>query len=183
MPQRRIVKASDLSGLFIYQDPKRGTVYYDILSRKGFILTSSDVKTYTLYTAMLPLCMIAALLCTSFFHITYVSALLIFIALYLLAAIAFRIFFFYKLPEAENWKPRKRDNIIVSMATNFSKARLIILIFLLLALTVLMPAYAVIEKLDGFNLYASYILAFLTAIGSIIAFLALIRKVKDEKDH
>ncbi|MBQ1287199.1 MAG: hypothetical protein IIY22_01440, partial [Erysipelotrichaceae bacterium] len=60
MPKRRIIKASDLSGIFIYQDPKKGTIYYDILSRKGYILTSSDVSTYTIYTAMLPLCLVLA---------------------------------------------------------------------------------------------------------------------------
>ena len=44
MPKNNITKASDLSGLFIYQDPKKGTVYYDILTKKGYVLTSSDVK-------------------------------------------------------------------------------------------------------------------------------------------
>ena len=131
MPNRRILKASDLSGIFIFQDAKRGTIFYDIFTRKGYILTSSDVRTYTIYTAMFPLCIVIALFSVSLFKINYFSAFLIFVALYLLASAYFRFTFFYKLPVAERWKPAKRESIFMYFARGFSKQRLLVLIVLL----------------------------------------------------
>ena len=177
---RSVLKASDLSGLFIYQDKRRGTVYYDIFSRKGYILTSSDVKTYLLYTAMLPICIIVAFIITSAANMTYVSAFFIFIAMYLLAAIIFRITFFYKLPEATNWRPAKKENIFLSLARTYSKQRLIVLIILLLLLTIIMPIYAKMEGFTGINFYLTYFISALTAIAAIITFIALIMKSKND---
>lgn len=179
MPKRRIIKASDLSGLFIYRDPKRGTIFYDIFSRKGYILTSSDVNTYTLYTAMFPLCIVIALLCVQLFHLDYLAAGLIFLALYIIAAAYFRFTFFYKLPVAERWKPVKKENIFVYMARGYSKQRLIVLIGLLLALSILMPLYANIEHYEGANLYGAYLIAAATLVGMIITIISLVLKIRN----
>ena len=176
---RNVLKASDLSGLFIYQDKKRGTVYYDILSRKGYVLTSSDVKMYLLYTAMLPICIIVAFIITSAFNMTYVPAFFIFVALYLLAAVIFRFTFFYKLPEAANWKPAKKENIFLSLARTYTKQRLIVLIILLLLLTIMMPLYSSMEGFTGINLYMTYFISALTGVAMIITIIALIVKSKN----
>lgn len=180
MPQRRIIKASDLSGLFIYQDPKRGTVFYDILSRKGYVLTSSDVSTYSVYTAMLPLCMILSLSMVSLGWMDYGGALLMFLALMIIGEVLFRIFFFYKLPVAENWKRVKRENIILYTAKNFGIYRLLILIALLAALCLIMPFYAAYEKMSGLNLYATIVITAVTGIGLLICLIALIVKLKNK---
>lgn len=178
MPNRRILKASDLSGIFIFQDAKRGTIFYDIFTRKGYILTSSDVRTYTIYTAMFPLCIVIALFSVSLFKINYFSAFLIFVALYLLASAYFRFTFFYKLPVAERWKPAKRESIFMYFARGFSKQRLLVLIVLLLALTILMPIYANMEHYEGVNLYATYVVAIVTGIMFIIVTISLFLKQK-----
>ena len=145
MANRRIIKASDLSGFSIFQDPKRGTIFYDIISRKGYILTSSDVRTYTLYTAMLPLSIVIAVLAMSMFNLNYVTTFFIFLGLYLISFLAYRFAFFYKLPEATNWKKVKKESVFLYLARGYSKARLGVLIFLLAALTILMPIYAMLD--------------------------------------
>ena len=179
MANRRIIKASDLSGFSIFQDPKRGTIFYDIISRKGYILTSSDVRAYTLYTSMLPLCILAAFLAMSLFNLNYLSTFIIFVALYLTAFMAFRLFYFYKLPEAERWKPVKKESVFLYLARGYSKARLAILIFLLLALSILMPVYANIEQRTGIDLYGSYFLGAAAFVGMIIVIISLIIKTKN----
>ena len=179
MPQRKIIKASDLSGLFIYQDPKRGTIFYDVVTKKGYILTSSDVKIYTIYSAMLPMCIIVSAGILSMFSMNYASALIVFIAMFILYESLFRAFFFYKLPVAENWHPIKKESLHVTMARGFSKQRLIILIVLLLLLSVMMPLYAIVENMQGINLYCSYIVGFLTLTGAIISIMALVTKIKN----
>ena len=178
MPKRRIIKASDLSGLWIYQDPKRGTIYYDILSRKGYILTTSDVQKYTLYTALLPLSVIVAVMFMSLFNLNYITTALIFAAVYIVGAIFFRFWFFYKLPVAEKWNRAKRESVFVYMARAYTKTRLIILIVLSLLLTITMPLYGVIEQYSGLNLYASYAAGGLAFAGMVICLVALILKNK-----
>ncbi len=179
MANRRIIKASDLSGFSIFQDPKRGTIFYDIISRKGYILTSSDVRVYTVYTAMLPLSVVCAFFAMSMFGLSYASAIIIFAAVYLLAFFAFRFFFFYKLPEANNWKPVKKESVFLYLARGYSKTRLLILIFLLLALSVMMPLYAYVEQQTGGNLYGSLFLGGGAFVGMIIVLISLIIKSKN----
>ncbi|MCR5096421.1 MAG: hypothetical protein K6A70_06755 [Erysipelotrichaceae bacterium] len=179
MPQRKIIKASDLSGMYIYQDPKRGTIFYDIITRKGYILTSSDVKTYTIFTAMLPLCLVLALGMLSLFPNNYVIPVICFLVMFITYQVLFRILFFYKLPVAEKWHPLKRENIFISMARNFSKPRLLLLIGMLTVLSILMPIYTKMQNLSGINLYASYIVEALTVIVDFISIIALSVKIRN----
>ena len=174
MPQRKIIKASDLSGMYIYQDPKRGTIFYDIITRKGYILTSSDVKTYMIFTAMLPLCLVLALGMLSLFPNNYVIPVICFLVMFITYQVLFRVLFFYKLPVAENWHPLKRENIFISMARNFSKPRLLLLIGMLTVLSILMPIYTKMQNLSGINLYASY-----TVIVDFISIIALSVKIRN----
>lgn len=179
MPQRKIIKASDLSGMYIYQDPKRGTIFYDIITRKGYILTSSDVKTYTIFTAMLPLCLVLALGMLSLFPNNYVIPVICFLVMFITYQVLFRALFFYKLPVAEKWHPLKRENIFISMARNFSKPRLLLLIGMLTVLSILMPIYTKMQNLSGINLYASYIVEALTVIVDFISIIALSVKIRN----
>ena len=179
MSQRKIIKAKDLAGINIYQDPKRGTVYYDWFTKKGYILTSSDVKTYTIYTSMMPLCILVAFAASSLFSLSYVVAIILCIALYAAVAVLFRIKFFYKLPEATNWHPVKKENIFISTARNLSIVRLVIIIVLLTALTIMMPIYASIEGMSGFNLFGTYLVTAATVVGLIIIIVSLILKIKN----
>ena len=92
----KVTKASELKGLTIYQDPKRGTVFYDIFTKRAFNITSSDIKGYMMYSALLPLSLFVAFLCMSAFSLNMVTTLLIMFGIYIIGAILFRIFFLYK---------------------------------------------------------------------------------------
>ncbi|MBQ6335108.1 MAG: hypothetical protein IJI46_08585 [Erysipelotrichaceae bacterium] len=179
MPNRRIIKARDLAGIFIYQDPKQGTIFYDIFSRKGYILTSSDVKTYSLYTTIFPLSIIVAFGAMSLFNLNYLVTAIVFALAYLLGALAFRFMFFYKLPEAKNWKPVKKESIFLYLARGYSVTRLVILICLLIALSILMPIYANVSGYQGINLYGSYLVGAAALLGAIITIISLILKLKN----
>ena len=179
MPQKKMVKASDLSGISIFQDPKRGTVFYDYLTKRAYNITTSDVRGYVVYSSMLPLCLAAAFAMMSLFSLDYLSTLLIFLVTYLFVEILFRVLFLSKLPYIENWKPIKRDNLVVSMARKYPKLNLIILILLFIALTILMPLYAKVINMDDFNKYASYIISVCTACGAVISVMALYTKSKN----
>ena len=175
------LRASELKGLFINQDPKKGTVYYDILSRRAFILTSSDVPTYMLYTSMLPVCILVAFLFMSLFRLDYIYGLIIFLVSYLIAMILFRIFFFYKLIEVENYTPENKGNIVSFLAENYSTKRLLILTLLLVLLTVVIPLNVQLQKMEGINKYGSYVACAITGIGTILSILAMLKQKNDQK--
>ncbi|MBQ6559539.1 MAG: hypothetical protein IJL85_01780 [Erysipelotrichaceae bacterium] len=180
MPRNNL-KPKDLVGLSIYQDPKKGTIWYDSITKRAFVITNSDVKTYMIYTSMFSVCILAAFAAMSIFSLNYVDALIVFVVLLILSMILFRIFYFYKLTEIEGYKPPKRDDIVTAMANNYSRTRLIVLILLLLALAILMPLYAINEKMSDINRYGSFALSGLTVIGIIISLLALIKQQKNSK--
>ena len=178
MANRQPIKTKDLDGLFIYQDPKKGTIYYDIFTRRGYILTSSDIKTYSMYSSSFYFCILIAFLLMYTFKLTYVDTILIFIALYILIQVIFRITFLYKLPVIENYQPPKKEKVYISIANKYSSGRLIFLLLAFLALTILMPIYAYTSNMTNYNKIASYLLSFMTLVASIITLLAIISKRK-----
>ena len=179
MTRRNDIKASELSGLFIYQDPKKGTIFYDILTRKGYVLTSKDVKKYVLYTSLFPISVLVSIFVMSTFKLSFVQTALVFAGIYLIGAIYARFMFFYKLPVADKWKPFKKESIVSQLANNYSSTRLIILLILLLLLTVMMPIYPSVTEMNTLNQYACYILSGVTAVFAILTIMALIKQKRN----
>ena len=46
---RNTMKASDLRGVSIYQEKKR-TVYYDVLTKSGYVINNAEVRNYMLFS-------------------------------------------------------------------------------------------------------------------------------------
>ena len=98
MANRNQRKASELRGLSIYQDPKKGTIYYDWLTRKGYQLTSSDVGTYSLSQSFLPVAIVLAYGLYRFFSMDIKNAIIGGIIGYLVMKLIYRFAFLNKLP-------------------------------------------------------------------------------------
>ena len=173
------MKASELNGLFIYHDQKKGTIFYDIFTKRAFIITSSDVQKYLLYASMFPVCILVSFGLMSILSLSLADMVILFIALMILTETLFRFFFFYELPEVKNWKPDKNGSIISYLAGNYSFARLLILMILLILLVIFIPLYSYVEKTQGYALYLNYGLAAAAAVFAIIVVIAMIRKKKE----
>ena len=173
-----IPKAKDLSGLSIYQDPKKGTIFYDFFTGRSFLISNSDVKTYMLSTMILPVCVLLTFLIKSFISLNLVKSILLFIVLFVIAEILFRVLFVYKLTEIEDYRPPKKEGIINFMAANYSRTRLIVLLILLLLLTIMMPLYAHVSNFQGGDLYVTYAVSLAAIAGMVLSILAIIRQSK-----
>lgn len=174
---RKVQKAKDLKGLFIYQDEHHGTVYFDIFSRNGYVLTSKDVRWYTLSIMFLPVAIILFYFALQFTS-NFAMALVIAIGFYIACLIIYRFAFLYKLPCVENYNITKRKGIVENLSKNYSKQRLIVLIVMLVALFGLTIAYALTSGYEGLILYGLWGLVAVTFIFLIIVILALIKKEK-----
>lgn len=170
------LQAKDLIGLNIYHDPKYGTIFYDIFTKRAFQLINQDCRNYNIYTALLPLCAVLAYICNWWFSVPFMGCLAIFVVLWIASEIGARQLFFYKLPELKNWKKFKKDSIITSMAKNYTGLRLLVLSLLLVAIAVVMVWNAHNEGMTGVNLYVSYIVSAGAAVFAVFALMAYFTK-------
>ncbi|MBQ1534220.1 MAG: hypothetical protein IIZ64_05345 [Erysipelotrichaceae bacterium] len=178
--KRNAMKASELNGLFIYHDQKKGTIFYDIFTKRAFIITSSDVQKYLVYTSMFPACILISFGVMSLLSLSLVDMIIMFIALMILTESLFRFFFFYKLPEVKNWKPEKRETVVSYLENNYSSARLTVLTVLLLALAAVIPLYTYIEEMKGIEYYLNYLIAAVALVFAVIVIIALVRKKRNK---
>ena len=178
--KRNAMKASELNGLFIYHDQKKGTIFYDIFTKRAFIITSSDVQKYLVYTSMLPVCILVSFGIMSVFSMGLSDMVILFIALLILTEALFRFFFFYRLPEVKNWKPGEKMNFISYLEDNYSTSRLTLLVVLLIALVLVIPLYTYVEEMKGLEFYLNYLIALVAAALAVIVIIALIRKKRSK---
>lgn len=176
---RKVIDAKSLTGLFIDQDPKRGCIFYDIFTKKGYIITNQDVKTYNIYSLSLPIGIMAAYVLT-IINVEFKYAALIGLVVYLFLKVLFRFKFIYTLPEIPDYKRKNKESFITSMAKKYSPARLGILFALLVAIAVLTSVNAIQANYEGINLYLNY---GLSACVLVVAFVTLISLFVSIKYH
>lgn len=181
MAKKKQIKASELKGMNIYQDSKHGTVYYDWLSKKGFQLTTSDVRWYNLSQAFLPITVVIMYACNVLFKLTISASIIIGLIAYVVMRMVYRFKFLNSLPCIENYKTPGEGNVFTNTAKNYSKARLILLTILSIALIGVTIAYIILEKPEGIAKIGMYVLT--VAAGAMLVFsgISLIIKEKGSK--
>ena len=155
---KRLRKATELKGMNIYQDPKHGTILYDWLTKKGYQLTTSDVKWYGLSQGFLPIAAILAYICYVTVKVNLVSSIIIGLIAYLVMRMLYRFRFLNNLPCVENYARPNKGNIFLNASKNYSKSRLILLVLLALALIGVTVAYLLTSNPQGPEKIGIYIL-------------------------
>lgn len=178
---RTVQKVADLKGLFVYHDKNHGTVYYDIFSKNGYILSTSDVKNYNLGAVFLPLAVIVFYFLTQFGLTTLISAIIA-VVLYIVGQVLYRVLFLYKLPCIENYAKVKKDSIVSNFSKSYSKQRLAAITILLSLLFMLTGIYAKTSGYTGSLLYGIIALVVFTFVLFVISLFALIKKMKEEEN-
>ena len=162
----------EINGLFIYHDPKKGCVYYDIISKNGYVMSRSDYQSYSKFSFLKLLSIVSIYLFVQFFSIELWLAAVIGIGLFIAIEVIFRKTFIYNMPVVENYKPIKKDRLYVSMAKNMSMGRLIITTLVAITASTLIIIYARMENFEGLNLIVTYLMAlvmFAMFVNGIIA--------------
>ena len=178
MAKRKKIKASELKGMNIYQDPKHGTVLYDWLTKKGYQLTSEDVRWQQLSQAFLPVSVVIVYACYALFKLEMIPAIIVALIAYIVMRMIYRFKFLNSLPFVENYKRPDNGNIFKNTANNYSKTRLILLVVLAVALVAVTIVYIVVEKPEGGSKIGMYLLAVASVAMLIYSAIALIIKEK-----
>lgn len=180
MANKRPGKIQDLNGANIYHDPKHGTVYYDPFTKRAFNLTSSDLQKCLIYTAILPVAVLIALALVTFMNVDLILSIAIGIGVYILSEILFRVCYFYKLPEIDNYKPIKKDEtFLVNFAKKYSPQRLIVLAILMVLIAICTVIYGRVDNASGYQLFGGYILSGCCIAVAIFSLSALLIKKKN----
>ena len=176
MARKRTLKASDLKGIFLYQDPKLGTIFWDVFTQKGYQLINQDCGKFQIYSGIIPLSFVIAYLLNYWFDIPFAVCLVIGIASFIGMEIYARFKFFYKLPVARNWKPFKKDNMFVSIAKTYTHLRLMVVAVLLAVLVWAMITLAKTGGYEGINYIAAMVLSAGCGVFGIVILISLIVK-------
>ena len=179
MPRRQR-KASELTGINIYQDPKHGTVLYDWITKRGYQLTSSDVKWYNISQSFILIGIICAYACFVLFKFDLVPSIIIGAIVYFIVRMIYQIKFLNNLPYIENYTRPDKGNIFTNAAKTYSKQRIIVLIVLAVALFGVTLAYLIGVNPQGSERIGIYILL----VGSIILLgFAIITLIYKKNNH
>ena len=146
---KKIRKVSELKGLNIYQDPKKGTVLYDFITKKGFQLTTSDIGGYSLSQAFFPVAIVLVYILYQFAKLDMVKSVIISVIAYIAMRLIYRFKFLNKLPYVENYQLPDNGNIFINAANKYPRIRLILLAILAVALVGVTIAYLLTVELGN----------------------------------
>lgn len=173
-------KVTDLKGLNIYHDPKKGTILYDFITKKGFQLTTSDIGKYSLSQAFLPVAVVLVYFLYNFIKLDIVRSIILSLIAYVIMRAAYRVFFLNKLPFIPNYKRPDDGKFFTNVAKNYSKIRLIIIGVLALILVAVTASYIIFEKPMGSERIGMYLLTAASVGMMAFAIIALIVKGKQK---
>ena len=169
------IKASELKGLNIYQDPKKGTLIYDIFTGNAYHLTTQDIKGFTLSKAILPIAVLVFYLLDSLKIKTSISIIVAVVA-YIAGQLVYRFNFLYKLPCEEKYQRPDNGNIIERFSGQYSKGILLALLVLCALLVITIIFYIISEHLSGAYMIVFILMAIVAALMASVALLALLKK-------
>lgn len=145
-------------GFNMYNDDRGRTIYYDRISKKGYLLGKKDESKYLFYSSRPITGFIVGYLA---FYLTNNWAVSIFtgIVTYLVLLFFFRFMFLKDLTEIKNFSPSKKQPLLERMSDRFDTNRIIVMIILAVLLSIGSAVNAYVSKYEGLILYLNYLLA------------------------
>ena len=125
-----------LSGRNIYTDKKGRTIYYDFVTRQGYLIEKKSENSAQFYKNRLVVILFAAILFAGTF-LTWIQAIIAWAVMMAVAEVMFRRSFLKKLEKVTDVDFEKRVSALQYTVENKEKGRIILLAVLYFALAVL----------------------------------------------
>lgn len=161
-----------LSGRNIYTDKKGRVIYYDRITKKGYLVDKERENAAQFYKNRMVVILFAAILCGATF-MTVTQAVIGWAVLMLLAEISFRFGFLKKLEAVTDVDFERRVSALQYIVENKGRGKTIALIVLYLLLAVLVVLNAYIEKYSIGLLVFSGGIAFVGIYFAVLHIIAL----------
>ncbi len=174
------VETIRLSGRNIYTDKKKRTIYYDFVTKQGYLIEKKNENSAVFYKNRFVVILFAAILCGATF-LTVRQAIVAGVVMLVLAEIFFRRSFLKKLEPVTDVDFEKRVSALEYIVTKKEKGRVIALAVLYLVFAVLIVLNAYQEKYGTGLVIFSGCLAVVGVYFSALHFIALVKMNKKRK--
>ncbi|MFR9147453.1 MAG: hypothetical protein ACLVJ4_12575 [Mediterraneibacter sp.] len=171
-----------LSGRNIYTDKKGRTIYYDFVTRQGYLVDKKNENSAQFYKNRLVVILFAAILFAGTF-LTWIQAVVAWAVMMAVAEVMFRRSFLKKLEKVTDVDFEKRVSALQYTMENKETGRIILLAVLYLALAVLVVLNAYMEKYSLELLILSGGIALVGVYFSVLHFVALIKQHMDREKN
>lgn len=171
-----------LSGRNIYTDKKGRTIYYDFVTRQGYLVDKKNENSAQFYKNRLVVILFAAILFAGTF-LTWIQAIIAWAVMMAVAEVMFRRSFLKKLEKVTDVDFEKRVSALQYTMENKETGRIILLAVLYLALAVLVVLNAYMEKYSLELLVLSGGIALVGVYFSVLHFVALIKLHMDREKN
>lgn len=171
-----------LSGRNIYTDKKGRTIYYDFVTRQGYLVDKKNENSAQFYKNRLVVILFAAILFAGTF-LTWIQAVVAWAVMMAVAEVMFRRSFLKKLEKVTDVDFEKRVSALQYTVENKEKGRIILLAVLYFALAVLVVLNAYMEKYSLELLILSGGIALVGIYFSILHVVALIKLNLDKEKN
>lgn len=163
-----------LSGRNIYTDKKGRTIYYDFITKQGYLVDKSKENSAQFFKNRFVIILFAAILFGATF-LTWTQAAIAWAVMMALAEVIFRRSFLKKMEKVTDVDFEKRVSALQYTMENKEKGRIGVLAFLYLLLAVLVVLNAYMEKYDLGLLILSGCIALVGIYFGVLHIVALIK--------
>lgn len=160
------------SGIHIYVDDKGRDVYYDVFTKRGYVIQEKNRASYAKFENRYLLCIILTILLVSITN-NYVLSIIIGVAVAIVYEVAFRGTFLSTLVAINNFKPKEKYSIIDQIANSNQKSKTIIKAILYIALAILIVINAYRQALSTPLMILSYLVSVFGIASAIVNIIAL----------
>lgn len=169
-----------LSGRNIYTDKKGRVIYYDFITKQGYLVEKKQENSAQFFKNRFVILLFAAILFGATF-LTWIQAVIAWAVMMALAEVMFRCSFLKKMEKVTDVKFERRISALQYTMESKSKGKIGILAFLYLLLAVLVVLNAYVEKYSLKLVILSGFVALVGVYFSILHIVALI-KLNIDKD-
>ena len=134
-----------LSGRNIYTDKKGRTIYYDFVTKKGYLVDKKNENSAVFYKNRIVVILFAAILCWATF-LSPIQAVIAWAVMMVLAEVTFRKSFLKRMEPVTDVDFERRVSALQYIVENKEKGRVIMLAVLYLLFAVLIVLNAYVEK-------------------------------------
>lgn len=172
--------ARQLTGRNVYHlHDKNQTIYYDDLSKTGYIITNQYVSKFSTWQMRLPLCILLAA-SLILFGINPFIAIAIGVVSFIIVTVLFHKLFLSKLPIRSNFEKPESKGLLRDIASRYPTNILNIFFVMFIMLAIVMIVNMVITKAEGTAKTISLIFSSLSLVAAIVMGLIIRIKAKEK---
>ena len=175
------LNTKDLTGFNIYHT-KNQTIYWDRFTKTAYIISKSDVASFSTWQLKAPLAVMLSMILI-LFGTSYSVAFTVAIVAYIVATIIFRVKYLPGLPVSLKWQKPKSEGFIRDTAYKFSFSSIVLMAIMFAIFAVMFGIDVVFYRSSEVAFIVYLILLIASVVAGIISVLVAIARKKIEKEQ